>query len=191
MFNLTTHGEEISRGVVIYDNFLEAPEEIITMGLEDPRWDDAQVINDDAEVTNLDYRSTRKLVLAPLVDYNPAWYYVAKGLKQMGYRYANEYKAYFQSMEYPQLLHYRDGEGYYKEHIDEGPGLNRAFSAVLYLNTVANGGETVFTGLDLAVKPVAGRLLMFPSNYLFIHEALTPVGSDKFAIVTWYRMDNG
>lgn len=192
MFNLMVDGEEIHRGVMVFDNFLEAPEEIIEIGKEDDRWTDAEVIDTEGnQDVQSDVRLTRKLTLSPQVDFDPTWYFIAKALKQMGYRYANKYKAYFASMEYPQMLYYPADEGYYNDHVDASVGNERIFSAVLYLNTVEQGGETRFVDLDLAVKPVAGRLLMFPANYLFRHEATTPIGQDKFSIVTWYRMDSG
>jgi hypothetical protein len=36
------------------------------------------------------------------------------------------------------------------------------------------------------VKPKAGRLLMFPANYAYEHEALPPKSGEKFVVVTWF-----
>lgn len=192
MFNLNVAGNEVYRGVMVYDNFIEEPEGLIEIGKEDDRWEDAEVIDDDGnQDVQSEVRVTRKLGLSPQVDYDPTWYFVAKALKQMGYRYANTYKAYFGSMEFPQMLYYPADSGYYADHVDAAVGNERVFSAVLYLNTIDNGGETRFVDLDLTIKPVAGRLVMFPANYLFRHEATKPIGQDKFSIVTWYRMDSG
>lgn len=192
MFNITALEKELYRGVMIYDNFLEATDEFVNMAKEEDRWEDAEIIDaNGGQAPDIEHRNTRKLSLPPLVDYNPAWYFLAKSLKQMGYRYANTYKAFFQSMEFPQMLYYPADVGYYHDHVDDDVGLERVFSAVLYMNTIEQGGETRFVDLDLTVKPVAGRLLMFPANFLYRHEATMPIGQDKFSVVTWYRMDAG
>ena len=93
----------------------------------------------------------------------------------------------FSNMEYLQLLHYSTGEGFYKPHADSGPGAQRIFSALLYLNDVEEGGETYFEKFDVKIKPKAGRLALFPSNYVYGHEARPPKSNDKFVIVTWFN----
>ena len=107
MFNFYTEEQEVYRGITLYHNAVEAPEELIEIGLRDDRWKAAEVIADD-KPTNQEYdpfvRNAKVLHLIPLVDYDPTWYFVAKGLKQFGYRYANTWKAEFKSMEFPQML---------------------------------------------------------------------------------------
>jgi len=36
------------------------------------------------------------------------------------------------------------------------------------------------------LKPKDGRLLMFPANFAYEHEALAPQSGEKFALVTWF-----
>lgn len=62
---------------------------------------------------------------------------------------------------------------------------NRYMVVLWYLNDVAEGGETVFPALELAVQPRAGRLLMFPPFWMYPHEARPPVGGDKYIISTY------
>ena len=90
-------------------------------------------------------------------------------------------------MESLQLLHYSTEEGFYRPHADSGPGMQRIFSAVLYLNDVNEGGETYFNNFDVSVSPKSGRLVMFPANFMYTHEARTPISNDKFALVTWFN----
>jgi hypothetical protein len=77
---------------------------------------------------------------------------------------------------------YEPGEGFYKTHHD---GLNRAVSALVYLNDVQEGGETVFPEFDLAVKPERGKMVIFPSNYIYRHAATIPVSNTKYAAAIW------
>jgi hypothetical protein len=191
MINLDSEGTEIHRGIVIFEDVVEDPAGLIEMGKEDDRWKDANIASGEVDKVDLYARNTKNLILFPLVDYSPAWYFIAKALKSYGYRYAEMYRANFLSMEYPEMLYYPQGEGFFQDHVDSIPNVQRIFSAVLYLNTVDDGGETYFNDIDVKVKPVAGRLVMFPANYLYRHEALPPLSGEKFCVVTWYREDNG
>lgn len=62
---------------------------------------------------------------------------------------------------------------------------NRYLVLLWYLNDVAEGGETSFPGLDLAVAPRAGRLLMFPPYWMYQHEGRPPVSGEKFILSTY------
>jgi hypothetical protein len=62
---------------------------------------------------------------------------------------------------------------------------NRYLVLLWYLNDVAEGGETRFPQLDLAVRPSAGRLLMFPPYWMYQHEGVPPRSGDKFILSTY------
>ena len=51
-----------------------------------------------------------------------------------------------------------------------------------YLNDVEEGGETHFHDIDQGVKPVQGRLLMFPPTWTYPHAGLKPVSGNKYII---------
>jgi prolyl 4-hydroxylase len=63
--------------------------------------------------------------------------------------------------------------------------MHRMLALVLYLNDVAEGGETAFLKLDLKVAPRSGRLLMFPPNFLYPHAGLPPRGATKYILGTY------
>jgi len=81
------------------------------------------------------------------------------------------------------LLKYEAAD-HYRPHQDTGLGFDgRYFSVVCYLNDDFRGGRTLFPTLGYAMKPEAGRAIIFPSNYLHGSE---PVASgQKFALVSW------
>ena len=58
-------------------------------------------------------------------------------------------------------------------------------SGILYLNDVAEGGETSFSNLQLSVSPKRGRILIFPPTWMFRHAGLPPVSSDKYILGTY------
>ncbi len=80
--------------------------------------------------------------------------------------------------------------GNYLPHTDHGSTDPRILSAVIYLNTVRDGGRTFFLEWDWQASCVEGDILLFPSSYPYIHEA-EPVGLNdptqvKYSMVTWF-----
>lgn len=79
------------------------------------------------------------------------------------------------------------GDERFQPHFDAvGPVANRYLVLLWYLNDVAEGGETVFVDLDLAITPKAGRLLVFPPYWMFQHEGRPPIGGDKYILSTYF-----
>jgi prolyl 4-hydroxylase len=73
-------------------------------------------------------------------------------------------------------------------------GGNRVSTIILYLNTVDEGGETHFPWLDIAVKPLKGRLCQFDydydeweSNVRTQHAAVPVISGEKWIITIWVR----
>ncbi|MGD2137773.1 MAG: 2OG-Fe(II) oxygenase, partial [Gammaproteobacteria bacterium] len=57
--------------------------------------------------------------------------------------------------------------------------------ALLYLNSVAEGGETLFFHQNVAVKPEAGKLVIFPAGFTHVHKGQRPISNDKYIINGW------
>jgi|TARA_R110000823_G_C15782339_1_gene485225 hypothetical protein len=83
---------------------------------------------------------------------------------------------------------YKTGE-YYRYHIDDHAKGNtpRTISCILYLNTLEEdqGGCTEFIG-GKKIRPIQGKLLMFPSGWTYIHRGAPVKNSGvKYTIGTW------
>lgn len=98
--------------------------------------------------------------------------------------YARRWDFTFAGVQDVSIQRYEVGQ-YYKTHTDAGPGMPRIVSAVAYLNTVADGGRTIFPHVDRVVEPVAGRVAIFPSNFIYAHEAEAPRSDVKYAAAYW------
>ena len=104
-----------------------------------------------------------------------------------------------------QAQKYEPGQ-YYKEHWDffmPGTAENRIYcewmgqrtwTTMIYLNDVAEGGETYFKHLKLKIKPQRGLLLAWNNlykngipNLKTMHEALPPINGNKYVITKWFR----
>ena len=87
-----------------------------------------------------------------------------------------------------QVQKYQRNHGYFRNHVDSFPSADnacRVLSFILYLNTVEQGGETVFPLHELAVNPVAGRIVAFPSLFTHPHEGRPSYSDDKWIINTF------
>lgn len=87
-----------------------------------------------------------------------------------------------------QALWYENGCGKYEAHMDGWTKGDRQMSAVLYLNDGFTEGEIAFPRQGLSVSPKPGRIVVFPSNFCFPHEARSPVGGDRYCIVNWFSV---
>ena len=84
-----------------------------------------------------------------------------------------------------QLLKYGGGQEY-KPHADYAPHIPRYLSALILLNpSEYEGGGTYFIHFDEMIKPDKPALVLFPSNYAYVHQAMPVVQGTKYAIVTW------
>jgi hypothetical protein len=89
-----------------------------------------------------------------------------------------------------QIQKYKANEGHYKAYhndfaiFDENPEYYRILTFIFYLNDVDEGGETEFWG-KYKVKPVTGRLVIFPASWTYPHCGLMPISHDKYIITGW------
>lgn len=186
------NGKEIYPGVVVFDDVIKNPKKIIKDALKEKNgWRDSQVAGDffkgEDGITNKEIRDTRIFDISPVFANHHKYFKIAQTIWRYGNEYAITFNEPFSMMENPQLLHYYPNQGFYKPHADSGPGMPRNFSCLLYLNDVEEGGETYFNRINLMIEPRAGRLVLFPANYVYSHEAKTPISNDKFVIVTWFH----
>ena len=73
----------------------------------------------------------------------------------------------------------------YKAHYDGTTQTARAVSVVIYLNDEYEGGEIEFPNFKFKLKPEAGTMIVFPSNFAYTHIAHPVDSGIKYAIVTW------
>lgn len=173
-------GEIIAPGIMLFENVIDNGDEIIDKALSQNSWRD-EIINIGSTKIfdiNFGYR---------MEDF---WFAFSKKIFFNVDKYAINFNFSFKSMENIQIIHYKNNQSSYSYHVDDGPGMNRVCSSVLYLNDVDEGGETHFEHFDISIQPKMGRMLVFPANYVYSHQASMPISNDKFAAVTWFEKAN-
>jgi hypothetical protein len=73
---------------------------------------------------------------------------------------------------------------HFQEHHDHGYSYNCVVSLVAFPNDNYEGGELAFSIQGVTVKPKAGDLYVFPSNYMYPHRAMPVTSGTKYSMVT-------
>ncbi|MFM2394432.1 MAG: hypothetical protein RLZZ546_2414 [Bacteroidota bacterium] len=97
--------------------------------------------------------------------------------------YCSMYTISMQYWEAMNFIKYGPGQ-HFQEHSDHGFSYVASVSLVGYLNDDYEGGNLFFTKIGLDVKPQAGDLYIFPSDYLFSHIAQPVTTGTKYSVVT-------
>lgn len=76
--------------------------------------------------------------------------------------------------------------GHLPPHQDLGVS-SRLISTVSYLNDNYIGGEIEFRQSKVKIKPEAGSIVFFPSNFLYVHEVMPVTAGTRYAMPHWYH----
>jgi len=86
-----------------------------------------------------------------------------------------------------QILKYFEGY-FYNYHVDGGSH-HRNMSCIIFLNNDYEGGELVFkdqaSDEELEIKVQPGRMILWPSNFLFPHKVKEVKKGIRYSIVSW------
>lgn len=183
MFN-TIRPDRHAGAIEIYENAFDECDEIMELIHRKGSniWARA-VVGQEARETNERTNDAAFIDFTSLTNPVPIYLF---GQKLFNYldQYGKKYHVGFSSMEPACINRYEVGQEY-KPHADDGPGHPRVISALIYMNDVEDGGETYFPLFDVTVKPKKGRLVIFPSNYAYIHEARPPKSGVKYSMAVW------
>lgn len=76
--------------------------------------------------------------------------------------------------------------GFLPAHSDHGIS-SRVLSAVMYLNDDYVGGNIIFQHAGISIKPEAGSVIFFPSNFIYVHEIEKMESGKRYALPNWYH----
>ena len=84
------------------------------------------------------------------------------------------------------ILRYESDGGHLPAHQDLGVS-SRLISTVSYLNDDYEGGEIEFRQSNVRIKPEAGSIVFFPSNFLYVHEIMPIKSGTRYSMPHWYH----
>jgi len=79
-------------------------------------------------------------------------------------------------------------QGYHVWHIEHNQGREnekRILVYTIYLNTIEDGGETEFLYQSQRVKPVKGRIVIWPAGFPYVHRGNPPLNEEKYILTSW------
>ena len=84
---------------------------------------------------------------------------------------------------------YPAGEGRFAWHVDAlGPHTQaRVLALILYLNDVAEGGETAFHYQQREVAPRTGAAILFPTAWTHMHCGRVPRSDNKYVLTSFFQ----
>lgn len=71
------------------------------------------------------------------------------------------------------------------EHSDSRDMAKRILAYTIYLNTVNKGGETEFLYQSQRVKPIKGRIVIWPAGFPYVHRGNPPLSGEKYILTSW------
>jgi len=84
-------------------------------------------------------------------------------------------------------------EGYHIWHIEKGcsqESSSRVLAFTIYLTDLEEGGETEFLLQSRRVKPVMGRIAIWPAGFPYVHRGNPPLTGEKYIITSWVSYFN-
>lgn len=176
-------GADLPLGVEVVDDAVSNCREIIDY-LETLSWMPSPV-GKSAQVASI---RTSSSAFVPILSFrNPVVIHeFARTVWSHLVAYAATYGFTIEEIETISFNKYEPGQNF-EPHTDYFPGSQRIASAVVYLNTVDQGGDTHFTHFNRSVQAREGRILLFPSNFLFHHSGQAPVSVTKYSAAFWAR----
>lgn len=193
-----TDEKDLGNGIWCYKNvILDAPEYVkkISKILESPspflKWSQAKVgyneiMPEYRDCYDFKYKpGITKSTTSPQIRileeiYQMFYYRQLQPVKDYTKKYNVGELRYWEGMN---LIKYGPGQ-HFQDHCDHGYSYNCTVSLVAYLNDDYDGGELYFKLQDLMIKPDAGDLYIFPSNYMYPHRAMPVLNGTKYSLVT-------
>ncbi len=114
---------------------------------------------------------------------------ISEKVREFLYQCVKDYCSYYDLIinkdEGLEVLKYENYDKY-EYHSDSYRGVDRTLSCLIYLNPGNyEGGGTHFKHFDYTINPDKPSLVLFPSNYPYLHAAQPVIKGEKYVVVTW------
>ena len=193
--------QQHATGICQYDNifeasnFIELLEEECSQDWGYLKWEKSAT--GEGDISNI--RTSMGCELAPLgsneiaiervVPLAKEWQNIWQKIDPIVWDYRHVFELDLEMDEGYRVLKYGGGAEYHAHH-DHFRSNARSISLVAFLNDDFTGGNLVFPRFDVNIQPKAGSVIIFPSNFPYLHIA-EPVGEKdntvKYSLVSWFQ----
>jgi hypothetical protein len=173
--------EECNKAIQLYEQENEFNHTINRIGFEN-----SSILNKQDQqffATSQNIKVWWERLKSMMINYDIAWNHYLKVTGANGAY--NDNKFYFTDLKIQKTL---PTEGYHVWHIEHGQGYAnepRAFVFSIYLNDVKEGGETEFLHFSKRVQPKAGRIVIWPAGFPYLHRGNPPLSGEKYILTSW------
>ena len=184
--------EDFGSGIVLYSDVFDLNDEMVKCLTDsiDISWLNSMVGQSGEAKYREDARKSKNAVLtqngkevsAMMNLKNKLVFSIAPLLQD----YCKSFNASYYWIESLEFLKY-DQTDYFHEHNDLGQGLTRRISLVFYPNDNYEGGDIEFVRHGVKIKPKANQLLVFPSDYEYLHKVYEVTDGVKFSVASFLR----
>ena len=86
------------------------------------------------------------------------------------------------------IQRYLPGEGFSTWHCERAtlPHSNRVLVWMVYLNSLTDRGETEFLYQHHFEEPKEGKLVIWPSDWMYMHRGVSSLSQTKYIITGWF-----
>jgi hypothetical protein len=172
------------------ENFINSFEKTINDGFgEDLYWDVSRIGNGQSHQHRTSLSCAVTTLLPPYPENELSLIFrkeIYKPTIKVAHDYIEEHRLVNGAHELISILKYT-GHAEYHAHYDHSPETRRVVSLVACLGAPESGGELEFPNFDITIKPEAGSVILFPSNFPYIHIAHPVSSGTKYSMVTWFQ----
>jgi Rps23 Pro-64 3,4-dihydroxylase Tpa1-like proline 4-hydroxylase len=192
--------EELAPGIILYRGVWPESSEFLAQVKKDVQdghtaWSQGKIIMGDEAVLNTGHRTVNVLNHRPgdapvtkenVIRKKSYSHAIRSNIENVVEEYTAEYGIKILTRDTPQLMEYEEG-CFFDWHLDDGPTVDRTVSFCYYMSSDYEGGEIEFKHFPVKHKPKAKELLIFPSNYIYIHRVNPVTRGLRYAVVSWWH----
>ena len=185
--------------VWVYKNYFEIKDFIERFEKETQKswpyisWNKSLIGSDDNTVDS-EYRSSLEASISVLLnpdlldeikELGDCYKEIFSSIDKCIWDYRNAYDLHLNEVEGMQLLKYENNAQYHAHH-DHAPSNARVLSLVACFGEDFEGGELEFPYFNKTIKLEKNSLVLFPSNFPYLHIAHPVTSGTKYSMVMWF-----
>jgi hypothetical protein len=152
--------------------------------------------------TSLSYKKSTDITFSPEYLNNPIWNPLLSQVVDIIIKNQNNYIDIhslamskvdsFQMSTLFNMQRYNPGEGFNEWHCERASNKfgHRILVWMIYLNTITDKGETEFYYQHHSEPAEAGKLIIWPSDWTYLHRGVVSPSQTKYILTGWFNMLN-